>query len=432
MAPLSSLRDSLRLRLILGIGIMLIPMLVTGIVYYYSFLRLTLAFQEVVEEALEESAPLSQMELDIQEWRAALHQHHHRQSPGRKNNFLALTRHIEDAFINARSFPFSQEEEYVALEKARESWENARRTGLAHLESPSPPSVDFDAALETFDRQTDAAIGHLKTIHDLAQAEIVRMLKEMENIKEWASLSNILLFLISFGLVVAIGLILARSILAPLGTLEAGARQIARGDLKYRLEPRSEDELGKLMEAFNRMAEDLATSQTALKELSVRDPLTGLLNHREFFRLLGEEVKRAHRLNHPLSVLMCDLDFFKRVNDTYGHQTGDQVLLEASAILSKHLRQIDLIARYGGEEFAAILPEADGREAVVIAERLHQAIQDNPFKTATGDDIRLTISIGVAVFPRDGERADALVASADRALYRAKEEGRNRICRASS
>jgi diguanylate cyclase (GGDEF)-like protein len=180
------------------------------------------------------------------------------------------------------------------------------------------------------------------------------------------------------------------------------------------------------------MAEELEKDRQALRELSARDPLTGLSNHREFFRLLREETQRSQRYRHPLSLLMIDLDYFKRVNDTYGHPAGDRVLCAVAGIIRRELRQVDHVARYGGEEFAVILPETAVSEALAIASRIRQAVAARPLAISEGEGVELTISIGLAVFPDDAAAEEGLVEQADQALYAAKAAGRNRVCRSGA
>jgi two-component system, cell cycle response regulator len=145
---------------------------------------------------------------------------------------------------------------------------------------------------------------------------------------------------------------------------------------------------------------------------------------------LAAEMDRARRYEHSLALLMIDLDHFKSVNDTYGHLVGDDVLREVGQFLLRDVRTVDIVARYGGEEFVIVLPEQGEEGAVAIAERLRQRIAEAPLvRTADGDGLHLTVSIGVAIFPSlDVAAADDLLASADEALYRAKANGRNLVC----
>lgn len=157
------------------------------------------------------------------------------------------------------------------------------------------------------------------------------------------------------------------------------------------------------------------------------DQLTGLLTKESLYLALQVEMKRCHAYGLPLAVLMMDLDRFKSVNDTHGHLMGSHVLTEVGRLIRESIRGSDVAARYGGEEFVAYLAESDTAGAVPAAERIRRSIEAHTF-SSDGRSARVTISIGIAGFPEHGEDLRTLVGSADRALYRAKESGRNRIC----
>lgn len=169
-----------------------------------------------------------------------------------------------------------------------------------------------------------------------------------------------------------------------------------------------------------------------LEHENVSDPLTGVFNRRYLHRRLDEECSRAGRLGQPLSVLLLDIDHFKQINDTHGHQAGDQVLVAFAERVRGQLRKPDIVARFGGEEFMVIATHTAGAGAVDLAERLRLDIQQARFSLegAPGatHEIRLTCSVGVASLGDGIDQADRLVCSADKALYQAKHEGRNRVC----
>jgi len=157
------------------------------------------------------------------------------------------------------------------------------------------------------------------------------------------------------------------------------------------------------------------------------DRLTGLLTKESLYLALEMELRRCLRYDLPLAALMMDLDRFKSVNDTHGHLMGSHVLAEVGRLIRDSIRSADVAARYGGEEFLAYLSETDVAGARLAAERVREAIEAHPF-TLDGTTIRVTISIGIAAAPGHGRDLTTLVRRADRALYRAKETGRNRTC----
>ncbi len=167
-----------------------------------------------------------------------------------------------------------------------------------------------------------------------------------------------------------------------------------------------------------------------MEQLAVTDGLTMVYNHRYFQERLEKEVRRAERHNLSLSLMMLDVDFFKRYNDTYGHPKGDIVLKKITDILRETVRDIDIIARYGGEEFVIILPETVHRDSLHIAERVRKRVESFKFPGENEEDeVHLSVSIGLTTYPsfKAKNRAD-IIDQADKALYRAKENGRNQVC----
>jgi diguanylate cyclase (GGDEF)-like protein len=163
------------------------------------------------------------------------------------------------------------------------------------------------------------------------------------------------------------------------------------------------------------------------QRLSITDGLTGVWNRRFLQMQFRSMHATAIRFNRPFSLLMLDLDHFKLVNDTHGHQRGDAVLIEFAQRLSDVIREVDVVARFGGEEFVCLLSETDLSGAIVTAEKILEEIRSVPFGGGGERPLDLTASVGVASWPQHGDTFRMLVAAADRGLYRAKHEGRNRI-----
>jgi two-component system cell cycle response regulator len=162
-------------------------------------------------------------------------------------------------------------------------------------------------------------------------------------------------------------------------------------------------------------------------EMAITDELTGLFNRRYMESHIGALVEQAAARSKPLTVLLLDIDYFKSINDTYGHDAGDDVLREFAIRIKKSVRGIDLACRYGGEEFVVVMPETDMAVATVVAERLRRRIAGEPFPIQKGAaQVEITVSAGIAALGRD-EKAAGLLKRADQALYRAKRDGRNRV-----
>lgn len=183
---------------------------------------------------------------------------------------------------------------------------------------------------------------------------------------------------------------------------------------------------------IKRLQDQLEEKNRELEKLSISDGLTGLFNHRHLHEILAEEYERSRRTGEPVSLVMFDLDRFKHVNDTYGHQAGDRVLMELADILRESAREIDKLGRYGGEEFMAILPGSDPDAGSTFASRVREMVENQRFEIQAEAPLRMTISAGVATFPQDGaDSPRRLVHQADLALYSAKKTGRNRVVRFS-
>jgi two-component system cell cycle response regulator len=187
------------------------------------------------------------------------------------------------------------------------------------------------------------------------------------------------------------------------------------------------DTLGSFAAQASVAIENVLLHQEA-QRLSITDGLTGIWNRRYLALTLAKEIERAQRFQRPLSILMVDIDHFKDVNDAHGHLRGDEVLVELSRrMLSKIRGEIDTLARFGGEEFVIVLPETPREGARVVANKLRRVVRARPFVSDVGSDVTVTVSIGVAAYPDDGTTPEELFQAADRAMYRAKRRGRDRV-----
>ncbi len=234
---------------------------------------------------------------------------------------------------------------------------------------------------------------------------------------------------------------LERVVLRPLFRLKLQAEAVRRGDLSARTSLGRPDEVGQVAASLDSMAasleerqEENARLQTELrqryeaaKQQALRAPITGLYNHRYFFERLSEEIGRARRFAEPVSLLFCDIDRFKSINDAHGHQAGDEVLRAVARELRASTRAIDVLAQYGGEEFTVILPKTDRLGALQVAERIRLHVGSSSARPEAGSAPAATVSIGIACFPEDASEPPELVHRADRAMYHAKQLGRNQV-----
>jgi diguanylate cyclase (GGDEF)-like protein len=220
----------------------------------------------------------------------------------------------------------------------------------------------------------------------------------------------------------------------PLILLKDAADRVAQGDLDCRVEIDTRDEIGALAASFNQMVADMKRSTEQLREANrklhetaVTDGLTGLSNYAHFFDELKKEEARTRRSNSNFGVILFDLDQFKKVNDTYGHEKGNILLRAVSDILKENARRMDTVARYGGEEFAILMPDSNGAEREV-AERIRKKIESTEFTGIADTPLRITISGGVCTYPQGAQSLNELLDKADKGLYQAKNGGRNKTC----
>ena len=238
-------------------------------------------------------------------------------------------------------------------------------------------------------------------------------------------------------LTASVALLLGKWAAKPIVELANAAQLIGKGDLETRVAVHSNDEIGALAKSLNLMAENLQNTMTSrdkllyeieqrqkveekLRHLSTIDELTDVYNRRAFNEKLYTSIGRAKRHNEPLSILLIDIDHFKVINDSHGHDVGDLVIKDLACVANESIRQEDMLARWGGEEFAILLPQTGKDSALLFAERLRQKISMHDFQQVD----QITVSIGLAEFQAD-DTPDSFVKHADVALYQAKDGGRN-------
>jgi diguanylate cyclase (GGDEF)-like protein len=260
------------------------------------------------------------------------------------------------------------------------------------------------------------------------------------------------LALLALAIGAGVTVLLARQITNPIRELTSVAAQMAGGNLFIRVSPYSKDEIGQLGEAFNQMAQAIQDRETELRKLAAglersvaertaelrrqneilekmatSDPLTKAHNRRHFFNLAEHEAERARRYHRPLVILMIDADNFKKINDTYGHVCGDQMLIHLVQLCQESIRKVDILARYGGEEFVILMPESTLPAGMSIAERLRHTLANSPLDYK-GQLVTLTISVGISAWAGEGTLDfENLLSQADQALYQSKQAGRDQV-----
>jgi len=248
--------------------------------------------------------------------------------------------------------------------------------------------------------------------------------KDVRRLRDATVLLVVVLLVVVGSLAYGLGLLIVN----PLERLTLAANRVAGGDLDVMVPSSGGGELSQLTGVFNDMVRRLREGRAELERVSVTDELTGLANRRRLVTELDRELRRSDRTGHPFSILMLDVDRFKKFNDTWGHPAGDGVLKRLANTLRDCVRDVDTVARYGGEEFTVLLPETPVAEAARVAERIRAATEKDRF-TPEGSTtvVSVTVSIGYAVYPENGRAQEPLIEAADQALYRSKQSGRNRV-----
>ena len=220
----------------------------------------------------------------------------------------------------------------------------------------------------------------------------------------------------------------------PMRTISEAARKVADGDFTIRIPPlrkdRKKDYIEVMFDDFNTMTEELASAYEKLKALATTDELTKLNNRRSFLEHIDLIWKQNHRLSLPITILMIDVDYFKKYNDSLGHLEGDKALIAIAQCLKNNVkRETDFVARFGGEEFVCLLPFIEKDEALVFAKAMVKSVEDmNIPHPMSSHSKYLTISVGMAsTVPNDNNSYTQLLDEADKSLYSAKESGRNRV-----
>ncbi|SES99868.1 GGDEF domain-containing protein [Anaerobranca gottschalkii] len=241
--------------------------------------------------------------------------------------------------------------------------------------------------------------------------------------------------IISLLLIITIFLFwIKKNIIDPINKLQENTAEVIKGNLNYDFTIDVNNDIAQLGQNLNRMVKTIYEQQKTLEELVRTDPLTGLANRRHFDQQLELEIERCKRKGTPLSLLVCDIDDFKCINDTYGHLLGDTVLVELGSLFITNLRKTDLPSRFGGEEFVILLPDTPLEKAMIVANKLLEEVKKLEFDTPDGP-LSISITIGVASseqipdFDKINDPKNILLDYGDKALYRGKYNGKDQVCK---
>ena len=399
---------------------MLLPLLLLSAISYFTFERIMTSFDEVLTDSLNELKPITELEYVILSSTTPLHGYLIHGSRSELQQFESIANEVEQLFTSVRQLKSLKEQQKVILRGVEKEWRDNRKLAEKIMSYRPPFKPESAVMMELFDLRLKKLNEKLRVVRDFVDREIVALNKSAKKRHRRNSGLNMIIFIISTLVAVSIGILMGRSIILPLKKLENAAQEFTGGNMSFRIDSPSDDEIGRLSRTFDAMAQEI-------ESLIIHDPLTDLLNKREFEKRLDHEVARAKRYDNPLSLLMIDIDHFKKVNDIYGHQVGDIVLRLVSSVVNNQTRNVDHVARYGGEELVVVLPEVNKKDAVQKAEKVRESIESEKYFYTENDHLRITISIGVATFSEDASNDTELIAAADKALYAAKRNGRNRV-----
>lgn len=430
MIPQRQSRLSLRSRLILWQFVVLAPLLLAMMFHqFYLMPRYHKPLLKIAEEITQEVLQIKSLQLVLLTSAMPVNDYLIHGNRLEINNFAWQRHRVDEDFSAIRIALFGEDQKRQLVESAWQEWGQAKTLADELLGIVDPVGKpELGAKMERFDQHIDAASTTLEAFYKLARHEINMALLNASTAHVKSENLTIASFILALVFSALLGKALTHSILRDLKSLYVGASQVADGQFDQKVHAGGFHELEELSDAFNAMAAKLQVHDAALQDMATHDVLTGLGNRRAFDMRLEEEWQRAKRYGHPLSLLMLDIDHFKRVNDTHGHPAGDAVLRKLGATINSVVRPVDYVFRYGGEEFVVLMPETHGNGALSLAERIRQAVAATSFGIKPHKNIYLTLSIGVATCPGSADTKEALVTAADHTLYQAKQSGRNRVC----
>jgi len=385
-----------------------------------------------VKESRIETLPIHYLQVDLREVDHAAFRFAVEGDRSAVQEYSALARLVDERLVelgkvetNLSSVEHAHSN--ISLTDTTRNWDQTK-TKLEALFLQPPGSPEATEMLKQVHQAIDPVYDVMNEYYDLSMQDVQERLSSAQALGREAFVSMVGVIMAGMIVLVVMGSMVARSVLQPIAELQKAAHKLGERDFSHRVRLRNNsDELGQLGRSINLASVTLQKLYRELERRSTHDGLTGVLNRAAFDERLTVELKGADRHDRSLALLMVDIDFFKSVNDTLGHQAGDQVLQSVARTLAEVTRPGDVVARYGGEEFAIILPETDQASANAMAERLRMAVESTRVECSACGNVSLTVSVGCASRLPHALTPAALVKAADSALYDAKDSGRNRV-----
>jgi len=410
-----------------GMALTVLPLLISAVVVHaWLHGEAIAAFADVATRSREELEPLHRQQIALWEAAIPLEEYVASANPRQIATYRERRVQIERRFQQLDRAFAEDEPLRRTLQRAEGDWSAADRIAGELLAEAGAPTAPRDvAALDRFDGLVGSAVDKLRAVDEEVAHVLDRDHADAVRAYERSNLASVVAGGASLAFILLGVFVIRRVMLANIGRLVDGARRFAAGERAHRINVTVPPELREVADEFNRMIERIRLAEESLASEARHDPLTGLDNRRSFEEAFEAAGTRLRRKNEPFVLLLLDIDHFKRVNDTWGHAAGDQVLRAVAEVLAGSLRGVDRAYRIGGEEFAALLADTSLAGAEVVAERIREAVSAAVVSTDDAE-IRVTVSIGLAVaHPSHG--LEALLRTADQALYAAKSGGRNRV-----
>lgn len=413
---------SLRGRFLFGALTALAPLIVLAIISYGSFMRSLDSLDSVVEQLFVNFNAVSELHHQLQRIPPAWQTASDAEFDVHEGPLFGAIRDIDMLFDDVMMSSLAMSYRQYGLEDAVQEWQALRERMFAGRQADTP-STESDIA-QSLKRIEDAIGRFQSTVHSETRSSLYNSLQERKD--------SILLIAATsfFGLLLSLTAIVLMylAIFDPMRKIRKSAEQILAGDLTHRVENRDTGELGRIAEAFNCMAGMIKSNQTSINLHTIHDALTGLINRREFKVRLSTELERARRYSKPFALMMVDIDNFTLVNESWGHVSGDEALRIVAVTLSREVRPVDTVVRYGNDDFVIILPEIGVDDALNTGERLRQCIEDHEITLLRGSKpMHLTVSIGISIYPDDGESIEDLLENVTASLENAKNLGGNQV-----
>jgi diguanylate cyclase (GGDEF)-like protein len=418
---------SLRFWITVCMACTLFPIVVSAIVDHVILSRgVIAAFQDVALRQREQLAPLQTLRLELWEAGVPVNEYLGEREARQIAAYRALRTRIEAQFATVHDAVKAEANLADLLQRARSDWNDADRLAGELFSGPiAVNDLHADAIVDRFDGILAATDDKLQAVAQGIDEDLDRdhaLAERAYERAEWVAgiCAGVALLMMLLGITG-----ISQIMVVNVERLIQGARKFADGDRSHRINVQVPPELRQVADEFNKMVERIHQSEAALAEEAREDALTGLNNRRAFTETLDGAFARLRRLKDPVVLLSLDIDHFKRINDSHGHDVGDEVLRSVAQTLRGSTREVDRVFRVGGEEFAVLVAETDALGAQVAAERIRAAIANHPVVTSQGS-LQVTSSVGIAL-ATTLMRKDELLKAADAALYRAKAQGRNQV-----